>query len=62
MRTTKYLQLPIPSKSDKGKIITDCLDPAFTKLDQKIESIDLKELDKLAIEDVINIIEKERMA
>ncbi|MGL4866385.1 MAG: hypothetical protein ACRC4T_25110 [Cetobacterium sp.] len=40
MTTTKYLQLPIPSKSDRGKIITECLDPAFTKMDQKIESID----------------------
>lgn len=40
MTTTKYLQLPIPSKSDRGKIITECLDPAFTKIDQKIESID----------------------
>lgn len=40
MTNTKYLQLPIPSKSDRGKIITECLDPAFTKIDQKIESMD----------------------
>ena len=40
MTTTKYLQLPIPSKSDRGKIITECLDPAFTKIDQKIETVD----------------------
>lgn len=40
MTNTKYLQLPIPSKSDRGKIITECLDPAFTKIDQKIETID----------------------
>lgn len=60
MTNTKYLQLPIPDKSDRGKIITECIEPAFVKLDQKIESIDSKEIDKLSINDVINIIEKER--
>lgn len=35
---TKFLQLWIPNKTDKGTVVTDVFEPNFTKLDQNAES------------------------
>ena len=35
---TKFLQLWIPNKTDKGSVVTDVFEPNFTKLDQNAET------------------------
>lgn len=35
---TKFLQLWIPNKTDKGSVVTDVFEPNFTKLDQNAEA------------------------
>lgn len=35
---TKFLQLRIPNKTDKGSVVTDVFEPNFTKLDQNAET------------------------
>lgn len=35
---TKFLQLWIPNKTDKGTVVTDVFEPNFTKLDQNAEA------------------------
>lgn len=44
---TKFLQLWIPNKTDKGSVVTDVFEPNFTKLDQNAETINktLNDLD-----------------
>ena len=44
---TKFLQLWIPNKTDKGTVVTDVFEPNFTKLDQNAESVN-KTLDNLS--------------
>ena len=44
---TKFLQLWIPNKTDKGSVVTDVFEPNFTKLDQNAESVN-KTLDNLS--------------
>lgn len=36
---TKFLQLWIPNKTDKGSVVTDVFEPNFTKLDQNAEIV-----------------------
>lgn len=44
---TKFLQLWIPNKTDKGTVVTDVFEPNFTKLDQNAESVN-QTLDNLS--------------
>lgn len=42
-KITKFLKLFIPGINDRGKIISECIDPGFEKIDQEFEKINLKQ-------------------
>ena len=39
---TKFLNLFIPGKTDKGSVVTDVFEPNFSKIDDNAESTDLE--------------------